>query len=130
MHAREIMARNVIVLAPDMSVEDAQDLLLRYRVHGAPVVGPGDQLMGIVSYVDLLARTGERVGDVMTPNPVWAAEDTPVEQIAAMMLDRIVRRVPIVRDGRVVGIVSASDIIQLFVNLHEKLHTKGQRIPR
>ncbi len=130
MLAREIMSRNVITLAPDMSVDDAQDVLLRYRIHGAPVVGPGDQLMGMVSYIDLLARAGERVRDVMAPDPVRADEETPVEQLAAMMLDRMVRRVPIVRDGRLVGIVSASDIIQLFVSLHEKLHTERQRATR
>ncbi len=86
--------------------------------------------MGMVSYIDLLAQTGERVRDIMASDPVWAVEETPVEQIAAMMLDRMVRRVPIVRNGQLVGIISVSDIIQLFVNLHEELHTKQQRSPR
>ncbi len=123
MQAREIMTRNVITLAPEMSADDAQTILLRYRIHGAPVAGPGGYLVGMVSYIDLLARPGDSVRDVMAPDPVWAEEDTPVEQVAAMMLERMVRRVPIVREGRVVGIVSASDIIQLFLNLNEKLRT-------
>ena len=119
MQAKDIMTKSVITVPLDMSTADAQQLLLRYRIHGAPVVGPDDQLVGSVSYVDLLGGSGESVLDVMAPNPVSASEDTPVEKVAAMMLERMVRRVPIVRDGRVVGIVSASDIIQLFVNLHE-----------
>jgi CBS domain-containing protein len=121
MQAQDIMTKNVITLAPETSVGDALSALLRYRIHGAPVVTPGDMLIGMVSYVDLVARTGERVRDVMAPDPVSAEETTPVEQLAALMLDRMVRRVPIVRAGRVVGIVSASDVIQLFVNLHDKI---------
>jgi CBS domain-containing protein len=121
MVAREIMTKNVITLAPEMLAADAQQILLRYRIHGAPVVGPDHQLIGSVSYTDLLGRPGDTVLDVMATSPVSASEDTPVEQVAAMMLDRMVRRVPIVRGGQVVGIVSTSDIIQLFVNLHEKL---------
>jgi CBS domain-containing protein len=111
-------------------VDEAQDILLRYRIHGAPVVGPGDQLMGMVSYVDLLARAGERVRDVMTLDPVSAEEEAPVERIAALMLDRMVRRVVIVREGRVVGIISASDVIRLLLGLHETLHTKPRRVTR
>ena len=119
MRAKDIMTKGVITLPLDMPVPDAQQLLLRYRIHGAPVVGPDDQLVGSASYVDLLGGSGECVSDVMAPNPVCATEDTPVEKIASMMLERMVRRVPIVRNGRVVGIVTASDIIQLFVDLHE-----------
>jgi len=57
---------------------------------------------------------------VMTPDPVTASTDTPVEELAGMMLDQIVRRIPIVEAGRLTGIVSASDIIQVFLNLHDQ----------
>lgn len=119
MEASEIMSKDVVAVAPDMLVGEAADLLLRYRIHGAPVVDGADQIVGMVSFMDLAARRGKTVREVMAPDPVCAAEDTPVEEVAAMMLDQTVRRVPIVRGGRVVGIVSASDIIQVFLNLHE-----------
>jgi len=77
-------------------------------------------MIGIVSVIDLVGRVGDTVKDVMTPDPVCASEDTPAEEIAGIMLDQMVRRVPIVRSGRVIGIVSASDIVQPFLNLHEK----------
>jgi CBS domain-containing protein len=128
MLATDIMTKSVITVPVDMSTADAQQLLLRYRIHGAPVVGPDDQLVGSVSYIDLLGGSGERVLDIMARNPVSASEDTPVEKVAAMMLERMVRRVPIVRNGRVVGIVSAGDIIQLFVNLHENPQP-NRRVP-
>ncbi len=122
MDARAIMTRDVITLAPEAPVEDATDLLLRYRIHGAPVVTSDGQLIGMVSFMDLARHAGEpvTVRDAMTPDPIVADEGTPVEEIAAMMLDQMVRRVPITSGGKVVGIVSASDIVQLFLNLHER----------
>src|SRR3989337_127230 len=119
MEAREIMTTDVVSLAPDMPVEDAGQLLLHYRIHGARVMDAGGQLVGMVSVVDLVGRVGETVADVMTPEPVVASEDTPVEELAGIMLDQMVRRIPIVQGGRVIGIVSASDIIRVFLNLHE-----------
>jgi CBS domain-containing protein len=56
----------------------------------------------------------------MTPDPISVGEDTAIEDVAALMLDQMVRRVPVVEGGRVVGVVSASDIIQVFLNLHER----------
>jgi len=121
MEARDIMTKDIITFTPDMSIDEAQDALLRYRIHGAPVVDSTKRLIGMISLTDLSARFGDRVLDVMNPDPVSATEDTSVEQIAGLMLDQMVRRIPIVNDGGVVvGIVSASDIIRAFLNLHEE----------
>jgi len=117
--AREIMTKDVVTLSPDMPVSDAAEQLLHYRIHGAPVVDKTEQLVGMVSFVDLAARPGTMVRDVMATDPVSASGDATVEEIASLMLDQMVRRVPIVEGGRVIGIVSASDIIQVFLNLHE-----------
>lgn len=116
MEARDIMSKDVIVLTPDMDVQEAADLLVRYRIHGAPVVDAAGMLVGMVSLVDLVGKPGGTVRDIMTPDPVVAMEDTPVEELAQLMLDEIVRRVPIVRGGQVVGIVSASDILRVYLD--------------
>ena len=116
MEARDIMSKDVIVLTPDMDVQEAADLLVRYRIHGAPVVDAAGMLVGMVSLVDLVGKPGGTVRDIMTPDPVVAMEDTPVEELAQLMLDEIVRRVPIVRGGQVVGIVSASDIVRVYLD--------------
>lgn len=117
--ARDIMSKDVVSLSPAMSVTDAVNTLLHYRIHGAPVVNEGDQLIGMVSFIDLSGQAGGTIRDVMTSDAVFVVEDTPVEEIAALMLDQMVRRVPVVSGGRVTGIVSAGDIIQVFLNLHE-----------
>lgn len=119
MEARDIMTTDVVSVVPEMPVEDAAALLLNYRIHGAPVIGSGGELLGMVSVVDLVGRVGRTVAEVMSPDPVVAAEDTPVEELAGMMLEQMVRRIPIVQGRRVVGIVSASDIIRVFLDLHE-----------
>jgi CBS domain-containing protein len=131
MDARDIMTRDVIAVAPNMLADEAAELLMRYRIHGAPVVDSDtNQLVGMISFVDLAGRRGQKVRDVMVSDPVSASEDTSVEEISAMMLDKMVRRVPVVRGGRVVGIVSAGDIIQLFLNLHETSRTVEGKAPR
>lgn len=119
MVARDIMSKDVVSLSPGMSIADAADALLHYRIHGAPVVDGTGQLVGMVSFTDLSARYGGTIRDVMTVDAVSVSEDTSVEEIAALMLDQMVRRVPVVSGGRVTGIVSASDLIQVFLNLHE-----------
>jgi CBS domain-containing protein len=119
MVARDIMSKDVVTLSPQMSIRDAADALLHYRIHGAPVVDGTDQLIGMVSFTDLSGRNGGKIRDVMTADAVSVSEDTTVDEIAALMLDQMVRRVPVVSGGRVTGIVSASDIIQVFLNLHE-----------
>jgi CBS domain-containing protein len=133
MLARDIMTPDVVVVPPDMPVEEVGALLVDNRIHGAPVVDDSGRLVGMVSLVDLVGRTGDTAEDVMTPDPVCAGEETPVEEIAGMMLEQAIRRVPIVREGRVVGIISASDIIGLFLNLHEKglePHPMARQHPR
>lgn len=120
METSDVMTKDVVTLTPEMTVQEAADVLLRYRIHGAPVVDAAGMLIGMVSVIDLVGRVGKTVADVMTQDPVSASEDTPIEEVARQMLEQMVRRVPIVKGGRVVGIVSASDIIQLFLNLHER----------
>ena len=87
MDVREIMTKDVITIRPETSVEEATDLLLKYHIHGAPVTGPQHQLLGMVSFVDLARHAGEAVTvkDVMTPDPVRASEDTPVEDVARLL---------------------------------------------
>lgn len=121
MKVQEIMTKQVVSLAPDTSVGEARDMLVQYRIHGAPVVDEQNRLVGMVSFIDLSAKPGSRVVDVMTVEPLVLGPSANVEDVASLMLDQMVRRVPIVEDGRVLGIVSASDIIQLFLNLHERV---------
>jgi CBS domain-containing protein len=58
------MTKDVVTLTPDMSVAEAEDILLRYRIRGAPVVDRGQQMVGMISFVDFAGRVGKKVRDL------------------------------------------------------------------
>ncbi|MDQ7844631.1 MAG: CBS domain-containing protein [Armatimonadota bacterium] len=121
MKAREIMTTDVVTLKPTQSVEEATMVLLRRHIHGAPVVGDDGRLAGMVNFMDLKRHAGEErtIGDVMWP-AVAVDEEASVQEVAAKMLEEKVRRVVVLRQGRVAGIISATDIVRLFLDLHEE----------
>jgi len=93
-----------------------------------PVVNEGGVMIGIVSEVDLMddakdyvaagnGRPPRKVTDVMTRDVVTATEDTPIAQIAHLMKARSIKRIPILRNGAVVGIVGRVDILRGLISL-------------
>ncbi len=141
MHAKKVMTRPVVTIPADATVFQAADILLGSRISAAPVVDADDRLVGIVSEADLMNRPelgtvparswlqrlladeavlareymrshSHRVADVMTKHVVTAEERTELEQIAALMAKHRIKRIPIVRDGKVVGIVSRANLLQ------------------
>lgn len=126
--AYDIMTKDVLTVTPDMSKDEARDLLFQNGIHGVPVVDHSGRLVGMVSMVDVAGKLGTRVLHIMEHNPVTASEDTSVEEIASLMLTRNVRRVPILREGRLVGIVGAGDIIRAFLDLVEERAAKSTAV--
>lgn len=126
--AYDIMTKDVLTVTPDMSKDEARDLLFQNGIHGVPVVDHSGRLVGMVSMVDVAGKLGTRVLHIMEHNPVTASEDTSVEEIASLMLTRNVRRVPILRQGRLVGIVGAGDIIRAFLDLVEERAAKSTAV--
>jgi CBS domain-containing protein len=141
MNAKQVMSRSVHTVAADASVYDAAHVLLNAGISAAPVVDADGTMIGIVSEADLMYRTeigtmpgkswlqrlladnavlardyirshSHRVADVMTKNVVTADERTPLADIATLMQRHRVKRVPILRDGKVVGIVSRANLLQ------------------
>src|SRR5690606_37102 len=69
---------------------------------------------------DYVKSHARHAGEVMTRDVVTAEEDRPLDEIATLFKDHKIKRVPIVREGKVVGIVSRSDLLRLLAGLHEK----------
>jgi CBS domain-containing protein len=116
--ARDLMTPSVLTVSPDLSVEAALRILDENRVTGLPVVDASGRLKGIFTETDRLnllssnRDTGnERVRDVMTRGVITVDEETTLEQINQLLLRANVRRVPVMRDGRIVGVVSRRDIV-------------------
>lgn len=145
MKAADVMITNVIAVGPDACVQDVARILLDSRISAVPVIAADGKLLGIVSEGDLMRRaeagTGRRrpwwlailtgrevlaneyirehsrrVTDVMTRNVVTATADTPLSTIANLLEKNAIKRVPIVEEGKVIGIVSRANLLQALAS--------------
>jgi CBS domain-containing protein len=148
------MTSRVISVEADASVIQAVRLMLQYRISGLPVVGLRGELVGIVTEGDFLRRgeigtqrrrsrwlefligpgrladeyvraCGRKVGEVMTPDPVTITEDTPLDEAVDLMERRRIKRLPVVRGKRLVGIVSRANIMRALVSLAREANTRA-----
>ncbi|GER84800.1 MAG: CBS domain-containing protein [Thermogemmatispora sp.] len=121
MIARDIMTRTVYTIRPEASAQEAARLLDQKRISGAPVVDGDGRLIGMVTEADIISkvnREGLRVADIMSHELIVVSEETPLEEIAALLSERKIKRVPVVENGRLVGIVSRADIVHAVAAGH------------
>jgi CBS-domain-containing membrane protein len=142
MKARDVMVSPVITTKPSASVKEVAQLLLANRISAVPVVDDKGKLVGIVSEGDLMRRAdlgterhrswwlaalfaeeedlaaeyvkqhGKKVADVMTKRLVTVGPDAGVNEIAGLLERHSIKRVPVVENGALVGIVSRANLIQ------------------
>ncbi len=106
------MTTNVISITADADVEDAARLMASYRISGLPVRSESGAVVGLVTEHDLIAKSGRTVADVMTRSVITVSPDTPVDEVAHLLANRHIRRVPVMDGERLVGIVSRSDLVR------------------
>jgi CBS domain-containing protein len=110
--ARDVMITDVVSVTPDESVDEAARLLTFHDISGLPVC-KGGRVVGVLSEADLIGKSGETVGAVMTSPAVTVSELTRLEQVAEQLTKQRIRRVPVVdNEGRLVGIVSRRDVLK------------------
>lgn len=140
--ARDVMTARVITVRPETSVKDIAALMLTHHVSGLPVVTIEGELVGIVTEADLLYKeTGQEhpagrffkgfppfgrtvdtsrkaegwtAVDLMSSPVITVEEDTPLREVAGLMVRRKINRVPVMRGGRLAGIVSRADVLRAF----------------
>ncbi|MEO7131590.1 MAG: CBS domain-containing protein [Dermatophilaceae bacterium] len=112
--AGEIMSAPVHTVPPDASVGNIAELLRSKGISGVPVIDAAGALLGLVSEFDLLAKTGSTAADVMTTNVISVSAGTPIADVRHLLVDRHIRRVPVVVHGELVGIVSRGDVVALL----------------
>ncbi len=110
--ARDIMAREIVTVGSDMLVEDAAKLLAYHNISGMPVEDPDGKVVGIVSEADVIGHIGAIVSDVMTEDVISVGEDATVEEIATLLARHRIKRVPVMSNGAIRGMVSRSDIVR------------------
>jgi CBS domain-containing protein len=111
---REIMSSPVVHASAELPVPDLAALLDRHRISAVPITDQHGTVIGLVSQYDLLSRTGQTARDVMSPGIISVSEDTDVEEVRFLLIERRIRRVPVMRGQELVGIVSRSDIVRLL----------------
>jgi len=125
-----IMEEDVVTLHEGDSINDAIKIMLRGNVSGFPIVDEESKVIGIVSerdFVSLVANviTGKKVADFMSRDVVSVRPDTKVEDAARVMISNDFRRLPIVHEGVMTGVVTTSDIVNYLGSgeVFEKLVT-------
>jgi CBS domain-containing protein len=146
MKAADVMTHKVVSVNPDTPVAEAVRLMLRDDISGLPVVDSLGRLVGIVTEGDFLRRAetdterrrqrwltfllgpgrlaqeyvhthGRKVAEVMTSDVVSVTESVPLGKIVRLMERRRIKRVPVIRDGKLVGIVSRADLVRAMASL-------------
>ena len=121
MIACDIMTRKVFTISPEASVQEAAQLLYQERISGVPVVNAGGGIIGIITEADIISkasREGLRVADIMSHEIIAVTEDTPINEIALLLSERKIKRVPVLSEGKLVGIVSRADIVHAVAEGH------------
>src|SRR5262245_44158395 len=146
MKAADVMTREIISIAPDASIMEAVRLMLQHKISGLPVIDAAGNLQGVVTEGDFLRRvetgterkrsrfvefllgpgrlatdyvqaSGRKVNDVMTPEVRTVTEDAPLEQVVHVMERYRIKRVPVVRGDKVVGIVTRANLMRALASL-------------
>ena len=112
---RDIMSRYVVSVTEDTPVIEVARILAERRFSGLPVLDHDGRLVGVVSDFDLLARDGETVGEVMSPDTVSIPEDADIRTARSLLIEQRLARLPVFRGRELVGIVSRGDILREFV---------------
>ncbi|MBV8505684.1 MAG: CBS domain-containing protein [Alphaproteobacteria bacterium] len=146
MRAVDVMVRDVVTVHPETDVAEAINLLAEHDVSALPVVDGTGDLVGVLSEADLIHRVeigtekrrpwwqeavtggstlaadfakshGKKVGEVMTSGVVSVSEDTPLSEIATLFERKGIKRVPVVKHGKLAGIVSRANLIQALASV-------------
>lgn len=106
------MTTPVITVAAAASVDDVAEALKRHGISAVLVLDEGDAVVGLVSESDVQTGTGATAGEIMRTALITVTQDTDVEDIRRLFLGRRTHSVPVMAGGRLVGIVSASDLFR------------------
>lgn len=117
MKVKDVMTKQVVSLKPNDTVKDAAMLMKKHNIGSVPVCDNG-KIIGIITDRDIVLRVGAdgsnidntSVRDVMSSNPVIGNPEMDIKDAARVMSERQIRRLPIMQEGSVIGMVSLGDI--------------------
>jgi CBS domain-containing protein len=124
MIAKDLMTRDVITAKPTMTVRNLAAVLIKNQISGAPVASKNGSIIGVVSEADILSKKGKVVRAIMSKKVIRVSEDTPVEEVAKLMMTHKINRIPVFRGNELVGIISRADVVgAIAMGKHVALYT-------
>ena len=135
MLAKDLMTPEVLILSPDATVGEAIETLVKSGVSGAPVVEKDGHIFGVLTEEDLLMfyeypeechlempiRKAKVLGaDLVTRGVISIRPETPLEDVATLFIGRKIKRVPVVENARIVGILSRRDLLRGLLKTRPK----------
>jgi CBS domain-containing protein len=127
--AGAIMTSDIVTVRPDASIEDAIELLLAQQISGLPVTEDDGRLVGVITEFALLAVAydrrvkNHRVSQHMTRDVITVDINDPVSRIADLCIVHRVRRVPVMKDGRLAGVIARRDVLRALVEAAAPVYT-------
>jgi CBS domain-containing protein len=121
LNAGAIMTTDLVTVRPDVSIEDAIEMLLNQSISGLPVVDDDGRLVGVITEFALLAVTYDKrvknhtVSQHMTREVITVDVNDPISRIADLCIVHRVRRVPVMQDGRMIGVIARRDVLRALV---------------
>lgn len=113
MQVKDIMTRRVVSVPEDAPVRSAARLMAEHRISGLPVVDGAEYLVGVISEFDLISKPeAATIAEAMSRNLISVMEETDLDEVRFLLVERRIKRVPVVRGHKVVGIVSRADLVK------------------
>lgn len=120
--ARDLMETRIVAVTREYSARDLSILMQSGTFSGVPVIDPGNHLVGMVTEFDVLKAilAGKdllvlQAQDIMTPDPVTVEETARAEDIIQRMVEHQIIRIPVIREGRLIGIISRTDLLNHLI---------------
>jgi CBS-domain-containing membrane protein len=146
MQAKDLMQRDVLSVRPESSLAAVAQMLLKAGINNAPVIDGEGRLVGMIGLKDILrapsraddgawitrytsleararAVAGTPVAQVMARRVITTAPDTPATEVAALLVNRGRHPIPVVAEGRVVGVIGRADVVAAILALVPTAHT-------
>jgi CBS domain-containing protein len=116
--AESIMTEELVTTSPETSITDAIELLINKEISGLPVIDHQGRLVGVITEFAMLAMVydhevrNQTVGQHMTREVITVNTDDPISRIADLCIVHRVRRLPVMRDGKLVGLIARRDVLK------------------
>ena len=109
---RDVMTTKVVTVKENQTRQQAARLLSQYHISGLPVVKDDQVVVGLVTEYDVISKEGRTVGDIMTSSVISVGEETDLEEARRILVHERIRRLLVLNQGRLIGIVSRADLVK------------------